>query len=134
MAAEIYLNFDRTCDEAIKMYQKAFSTEDAQIMRYKDMPNYTGKPENGNLILHSVMNIKGSIFHLSDVPEHMIYHAGDNMSILVHCDSEIEVNEIFNQLKVSAMNVQTPQPTFFAKAYGSVKDRFGISWQLIFEK
>lgn len=134
MAAEIYLNFDRTCDEAIKLYQKAFSTEDAQIMRYKDMPNYKGKPENGNLILHSMMTIKGSVFHLSDVPEHMTYHAGDNISILLHLDSEQEVVDTFDLLKDFATNVQTPEPTFFAKAYGSLKDRFGITWQFIFEK
>jgi PhnB protein len=49
----------------------------------------------------------------------------------VFMETENEVREAFENLKAGGSVLVDLGPQFFSKMYGSVVDRFGISWQLI---
>lgn len=134
MKTSIYMNFPGNAKEALALYQKAFQIHDLRVMHYKDMPNYQGTKEQGELILHSMFSFAETIFHASDNPAHMKYESGNNITIQLMCENEEEVNHLFSELQEGADVLASPGPTFFAKRYAMFRDRFGISWQLLFEK
>ena len=51
-----YLYFDGNAQEALELYKKVFEVEvdSSQIMRFKDHPTPDLKPEQMEMILHSV--------------------------------------------------------------------------------
>lgn len=93
-------------------------------------PDFPVAEEIKNYVLHSCIKIAGDgLIYASDTQQEFL--AGGRVSICVELDSEEEVSKAWNVLKVDGQIEVELSPTFFAKLYGSVKDRFGITWQFI---
>ena len=55
----------------------------------------------------------------------------DCMSLSLSVDSEEQCDRLFNALAAEG-KVQMPVgPTFFARRFGAVADKFGVSWMII---
>ncbi|MGL4670559.1 MAG: VOC family protein [Methanobacteriaceae archaeon] len=129
---EPYIVFNGNCEEAMKLYEKVFKSNDSEIMRYSDAPedpDFLITDEMKNLVLHGEMTIDGTVFNFSDTYEE--YIPGNIMSIAVKLDSEEEIKRIFNELKEGATIHMDIEPTFFSPMYGVLTDRFGLNWQLV---
>ncbi len=134
MAFEIYLNFsDGKAEEAIKLYEKVFNGKrHPDIMRFKDVEGFPLKPSEASYIMHAEMGIDNIVLNFSDVTDQTPYQRGNNISIMVTCDSSEKVEDIFNQLSIDGHVRTKPQETFFAEKYCEFEDRYGIWWQLIY--
>lgn len=128
-----YLSFNNECDDAIHTYVKAFDGEIVSIQRYGDLPpnpDFPVSEEMKNLVLHSCIKIAGDgLVYASDTQ--MEFLAGGRVSICVELDLEEAARKAWDVLKVDGEVEVELSPTFFAKLYGSVKDKFGITWQFI---
>jgi len=125
-----YLMFNRECNEAFTLYQKAFNGEIFTIQKYGDMPPSPDFPiaeSDKELILHAELKITetGSILG-SDYKRDV--QGSDIVCISVELNSEDQANNAWNVLKDGGTIQNDLQPTFFAKLHGSVKDRFGVTW------
>lgn len=132
MAIEIYLNFDGNCRDAVEFYVEVFKTEEPKIMTFGEMPpneEYPLPEEAKNRIMHTRLNMAGSVVMFSDTFPGMPYVEGSNISLAIVSDDLDEVKSLFNQLKVDGTVGMELQETFWSKCYGSVKDKFGIEWQ-----
>jgi PhnB protein len=125
-----YLMFNRECDEAFKLYQKAFNGEIIAIQKYGDMPPNPDFPvaeDDKNLVLHAELKIteNGSILG-SDYRQDL--QSDGKVSISVELSTEETAIKAWNVLKDNGTVHMDLQPTFFAKLHGSLKDRFGVTW------
>jgi PhnB protein len=132
MAIEIYMNFDGNCRDAVEFYTEVFKTEQPKIMTFGDMPpneEYPLPEEAKNLIMHTRLNMCGSVVMFSDIFPGMTFVQGTNITLAIVSDDLDEIKSLFNQLKEDGTVGMELQETFWSTCYGSVKDKFGIEWQ-----
>ena len=132
MAIEIYMNFDGNCRDAVEFYTEVFKTEQPKIMTFGDMPpseEYPLPEEAKNLIMHTRLNMCGSLVMFSDIFPGMTFVQGTNITLAIVSEDLDEIKSLYNQLKEDGTVGMELQETFWSKCYGSVKDKFGIEWQ-----
>ncbi|MNE74075.1 hypothetical protein D3C80_1701270 [compost metagenome] len=66
----------------------------------------------------------------SDVFPGMPFTAGNNISLALVTRDEAKVKTWFDKLKEGGSVTMELQETFWSKSYGSLKDKFGIDWQI----
>lgn len=133
MAIDIYLNFNGNCREAVEYYAQVFETEAPQIMTFGEAPqdpSYTLPDEAKHLVMHSRLSINGSTVMFSDVFPGMPFIEGNNISLTLVNKDQDQIKTWFNKLKEGGKVGMELQETFWSKCYGSLKDKFGIEWQL----
>lgn len=125
-----YLMFNRECEEAFNLYQKAFNGELETMQKYGDVPPNPEFPvaeSDKNLVLHAQLKLTetGSIMGSDSNRE---LKDGGKVVISVELDSEDRAKNAWNLLKEGGFVQMDLQPTFFAKLHGSVQDKFGVTW------
>lgn len=136
MSVDVYMNFNGNCREAVEFYAKVFGNSDPQIMTFGEAPpnpDYPLPEEAQALIMHARLNVDGSNVMFSDVFPGMPFTAGNNISLALVTRNEEDVKAWFHQLKEGGSVTMELQETFWSKLYGSLKDKFGIEWQVSLE-
>lgn len=133
-AIQPYLFFRGRCEEAIAYYREKLGAEVLMMMRFKENPDQPGPdkmpPALNEKIMHASLRICGADVMMSD---------GMNtgpldfqcMSLALSVPNAAEADRIFNALAADG-TVQMPiGKTFFSPRFGSVADKFGVSWMII---
>lgn len=133
MFIQPYLYFNGSCREALEFYTEVFETEEPEIMTFGDVPfdpDNTVSGEMRHYVMHAKINIKGTELLLSDVFAGATFVAGNNVHLTIISEDMEEIKTLFGRLKEGGSVDMELQETFFSKCYGSLKDKFGIPWQL----
>lgn len=128
-----YLNFSGNCEEAFEFYQAALGG-DMTISRFSEMPADAGLPPvDGNLVMHVSLTLgNGQILMGSDVPEAMgAVSFGNYASVSIEADSAEQAKQIFDALATEGTITMPFQRQFWGDDFGSLVDRYGISWMVI---
>jgi PhnB protein len=129
-----YLFFDGRCEEAIEFYKKTLGAEVGMLMRFKEspdpMPAGTIPPGSENKIMHTALRIGGTTVMASDgraqgKPKF------DGFALSLDVKDEAEADRKFAALSEGGEVHMPLGKTFFAKKFGIVADRFGVSWMII---
>jgi PhnB protein len=67
---------------------------------------------------------------LSDVTPDMPVTFGGGMSISIELDNADRVKSAFDTLKEGGAVTMEPQKTFWSEFFGSLVDKFGVSWMI----
>lgn len=132
MAVNVYINFNGNCRKAVEFYAEVFGTEKPKIMTFGEAPSNPEHPipeEAKDLVIHTNLNINGSIVMFSDVFPGMPFTAGNNISLTIVSKNIDEIKSLFNKMKEGGTVEMYIQETFWSKCYGSLTDKFGIPWQ-----
>jgi PhnB protein len=131
MSLEPYLFFNGRCQEALNFYKKALGAKVGMVMRYKDSPEQEGvSPALADLVMHSAFTIDGATVMASD--GHGKGRTEFNgISLSLSCADARHAGRRFKALAEGGNVVQPLIETFFAKRFGMVTDRFGVTWMLI---
>jgi len=118
---------------AIKFYESVFHGKVISVFRLGDMPDNLSQPlpqHMKQLVGDCEIDIQGTILHISDMKSEGKTHDG-HISLLIYLDTESELMRVYEMLKSDGeiLNEVSPQP--FAKMYAWVKDKFGVSWQIL---
>ena len=137
MAIENFIYFDGNCREAVEYYAEVFGLDKPQFMICKDVPgipDFVGTDEDRakGRIMYAGLNIKGSTVMFSDVPNNRKMTIGDNVCLTVSCGTIEETTEIFDKLKEGGQVRIALQEVFFTKCLGSLTDKFGLNWFVVF--
>jgi PhnB protein len=128
------LNFNGNCAEAIEFYEKAFEVK-ANVMRYSDAPPADGStmpPGAENLIMHACLtNRNDYTVFLADITPDMTTTFGNGMSISIELDDADSVKSAFDKLKEGGTVTMELQKTFWSELFGSLVDKFGVSWMIM---
>lgn len=130
MTINPYLEFDGTCEDAFRFYEKCLGTKIEFLMRFAEAPGGMPVPEGwGNKIMHASMNVGGVRLMASDSPpEHRRQPQG--FSISIQTEDPAEAERVFAALAEGG-NVTMPlDETFWARRFGMLVDRYGIPWMI----
>jgi len=132
MKIDPYLHFNGNCAEAITLYEKAFNTKVAHVMKYGDAPaedGYEIPAGQENFIGHATLPVGETELMLCDAPDEA-HRFGTGVSLHVSLDSATDVNAAFAILKDGGTVLQELQSTFWSEHFGIVTDKFGVHWML----
>lgn len=129
-----YLFFRGRCEEAIDFYRGRLGAKVEVMLRFRDFPGEQDRSkvpvELDDRIMHAGLTIAGTQIMMSDGMKTGPLDFGC-MSLSITVPDEDECDRIFNALAEEG-SVQMPiGPAFFAKRFGSVTDKFGVSWMVI---
>ena len=102
-------------------------------MRYKDAPPDSGygTPEGTeNLVMHAQFEIGSEAVMLCDMPPEYPVKAGENIAVMLEFDDAETAKAAFEALKEGGEVGMELGETFWSKCFGSLTDKFGISWNI----
>lgn len=122
--------------EAIDFYVSVFpNSEIKSITKYAE-GEAGGTPE---LIKYGVFILNGIEFKVSESNYNHAWSFSPGVSVMVECDSEEEIQSLFDQLSSDGGKIMIPLDNYktgdygFGIKFGWCEDRYGISWQLNLE-
>ena len=125
-----YLSFDGQCAQAMRFYEQALGARLEMMMSGAESPLAAQiPPEHAHRILHARLALPGggTLFG-GDCPGHVPYEGIKGVSITVDYPSVAEATRVFEALADGGRVTQPLQPSFWAKTWGMVVDRFGAPW------
>jgi PhnB protein len=127
-----YLIFGGKCEEAIKFYHDAVGAEVEMMMRFKECPDPCGCPPDwADKVMHCSLRVGETVIMASDGcwEERASGFAGFSLSLSV--PDEAEAARRFQALSKGGKVIMPMEKTFFAKTFGMVADKYGVSWMVI---
>jgi PhnB protein len=132
MQIQPYLFFNGRTEEALEFYRETLGAEILMKMRFKEAPDSPpGVKPPPDAIMHSSFRIGDSQVMASDgmAPNGQPAFAGFSLSY--EAKDPADAKRRFDALAQGGQ-VQMPLgETFFAKSFGAVADKFGVSWMVI---
>ena len=117
---------DDNAEEAMNYYTSLI--EDSQItsvVRYGS--NESGKE---GTVMQATFTLKGQEFMCIDSNVKHQFSFTPSFSIFVTCDTEEELNNLYQKLIEGGQALMPLGDYGFSKKFGWLNDRFGVSWQL----
>ena len=133
-----YIYFNGNCEEAFNFYKTVFQKEITYIGRYKDVPKTDRKifEETDEKIMHITLPIsEETILSGSDnTVAHKESIEYNNFSLIIHTDSKVEANRLFNEMSRNGQVKVPMNLAFWGSYYGICIDKFGINWKITTEE
>ncbi|HEY9214191.1 MAG TPA: VOC family protein [Ancylobacter sp.] len=134
MNVQAYLMFNGRTEEAIAFYKKALSAEVTALMRFSDMPEPPPPgmvPDGwGDKIMHSSFKVGDAELMASDgCQSDNTGFSGISLALSVKSPEEAEVK--FAALADGGQVTMPLAKTFFSPSFGTLTDRFGVSWMIV---
>lgn len=105
-------------EEAINFYKSIFeNSKIGDIFRYPASPG----PDKEGTIAHSTFLLEGQEFMALDSAQRHDFTFNEGVSLIINCKDQEEINHFWDKLSA------VPE----CEQCGWVKDRFGVSWQII---
>ncbi|QQK76263.1 VOC family protein [Salicibibacter cibarius] len=117
---------DGKAEEAMEYYISLI--EDSGI---KSITRY-GANESGEegTVMHATFSLKGQEFMCIDSNVKHEFTFTPSFSIYITCDSEEEINTLYEKLTLNGQELMPLDDYGFSKKFGWINDQFGVSWQL----
>ena len=130
-----YLFFNGRCEEALEFYRKTLGAEIQMMMRFKDSPERAKCPDGSapppEKVMHACVKIGNGSMMASDGMRYDGKPSFQGFSLSYEAMDEADAKRRFNAL-ADGGQVQMPLgETFFAKSFGAVADKYGVSWMVI---
>ena len=125
-----YLAFDGNCADAMRFYERALEGKLETMMSLADSPMAAQAPkEFGHRIMHARLALPGgSTLYAGDIMGQMTYQGMHGVSIALNYGTVAEAKTIFERLADGGKVSMAMAPTFWAKSFGMVSDKFGTHW------
>lgn len=134
-----YLSFRDDTREAFAFYEKALGARIEAMMSYADMPAppapdagcADGARPGGDGIMHARLALPGgAMLFAGDTPPGMPYEGVKGVMLAVQYDSIDQAQSAFHALSQGGQVTMPLAPAFWAKTFGMLTDRFGVSWAI----
>ena len=132
-----YLSYPGTAREAFAFYEEALGATILTMMRYADMPQPAagdagcadGPPPSGDGIMHACLRLPGgALLMAGDVPPGMKDEGIHGVMLALQYDTVDEAHSAFHALSQGGQVTMPLAPAFWARTFGMLTDRFGVSW------
>lgn len=126
-----YLIFEGKAEEAIEFYTNAFNGKVNYVMKGKEAQGMDVKLEDKDKILHGEVKIaEDCVLYLSDTFSDEKIIKGNNYSITLACDSEEQIETLYEKLSEGGKVMMPLEDTFWNAKHGSLIDKYGVNWNL----
>ncbi len=133
-----YLSFDQKTREAFTFYEKALGAKIETMMRFADMPPMPageeagcggGPPPQPDSIMHACLVLPGgAMLFAGDPPPGMPFEGVKGVMLALQYDTVDQAQRAFDALAEGGTITMPLTPTFWAKTFGMLTDRYGVSW------
>ena len=131
-----YLSFDGTTREVFRFYEQALGAKIETMMSYADMPQQAAPAEgceggmpSGDGIMHASLVLPGGAkLFAGDTSPGMQYEGNKGLMLALQYDTVDQAQTAFHALSQGGKVTMPLAPTFWAKTFGMLTDRFGVSW------
>ena len=135
-----YLSYGGNAREAFDFYAQALGAKIETMMRYADMPAPPGAsapddgcaggpPPGGDGIVHACLSLPGGAMLMAgDTPPGMPFDGMKGVMLALQYDTVAQAEQAFAALLPGGQVTMPLGPTFWAKSFGMLTDRFGVSW------
>ena len=136
MTVRPYLFFEGRCEEALGFYREALGAEVTALMRFRDCPEAPPPgampPGSEDKVMHAEFQVDGAAVMASDGRcSGQAQFGGVSLSLAV--PDEATAERRFAALADGGQVRMPLGPTFFARRFGMVADRFGVSWMVVLQ-
>ncbi|WP_289142888.1 VOC family protein [uncultured Brevibacillus sp.] len=131
-----YVVLDGETREAIAFYEKALDAKVVFVQTFADMPANPDFPlpdEAKDRVAHASLKVGDSDLMFSDSFPGQSIPKGDQVTICIVSDDVEKSKRIFDALQDGGQVHMPLQETHFSPAYGNLKDKFGITFQIFTE-
>lgn len=134
MQLRAHVNFNGTCEEAFKFYEKHLGGKIEVLSHYEGTPAMGMAPADWkNKVIHGRIAIGNTILMGADAPPGR-YDAPKGITISLSVTSDAEAERIFGALSDKGTVAMPIQESFFATRFGMLVDKFGVPWMVVHEK
>lgn len=135
MLIQPYLFFTGNCEQAVNFYAQQLNGTIEIMMRYKDIPaeeQQNGAPDTDpDSIMHARLVIGDNVIMASDgCPADPTGPSHRGYSLSIRSENVEQGGEVFNRLAEGGTVTMPFQPTFWAKGFGMLTDKFGVNWMV----
>jgi len=131
-----YLGFDGTTREAFRFYEQALGATIKTMMSFAEMPKSAttaegcdGAMPSGDGIMHACLVLPGgAMLFAGDAPPGVPYEGMKGVMLALQYDSVDQAQSAFHALSQGGKVTMPLGPTFWARSFGMLTDRFGVSW------
>lgn len=128
-----FILVDGTAGEAIEFYQEALGAKLLFKQTVGEGPQNPEAPmseQEKARIAHSVLLVGETKFFLADQEPNQSLTHGNGITICITVDTTAEARQLYDALKEGGTVDIGLAPAYFSPAYGMVKDKFGVSFQV----
>ncbi|MBZ9936294.1 VOC family protein [Mesorhizobium sp. BR1-1-16] len=130
MTPSPYLFFDGNCEEALEFYAGLFGASVETLARYAGSPAAAMVPPDwGDKILYALLKLGDGVIHASDAPPGR-YFQPQGFSVSVAVEDLEKGRAAFDALSEGGQVFMPFAPSFFAKGFGMLSDRYHIPWMI----
>lgn len=134
-----YLSFAGNTREAFAFYEKALGAQIQAMLRYADVPappagsadqGCGGQPvPMGDGIMHACLVLPGgAMLFAGDMPPGVPFNGIEGAMLALQYDTVAQAEAAFAALAEGGQVTMALAPAFWAKTFGMLTDRFGVSW------
>jgi PhnB protein len=124
-----YLAFGGNCAEAMRFYAKVLDGK-LDMLTFGQSPMAEQTPKDArDRIMHARLALDGNgSLYAGDAPPGMPYQGIHGVSITLVYDAVAQAERVFNALADGGKVTMPFGPTFWAKGFGMITDKFGCPW------
>ncbi|MFI8415821.1 VOC family protein [Serratia sp. NPDC078593] len=136
MQIQPYLFFDGRCEEAINFYVQQLGGQIEMLMRYQDMPEEARQEGTQHIDPQAIMHVSVIIGDSRLMASDGCPTDGDNTTahqgyaLSLNPASIEEGRDLFDKLAQDGDITMPYEPTFWAKGFGMLTDKFGVNWMI----
>ncbi|MED4015143.1 VOC family protein [Sutcliffiella cohnii] len=121
-----FLMFQGQAEEAMNFYTSLIEdSEITSITRYG-----ANQPGDEGSVMQASFSLKGQEFMCIDSNIKHEFSFTPSFSIFLTCDSEQEIDELYEKLIDGGAPLMPLGDYGFSKKFGWINDKYGVSWQL----
>jgi PhnB protein len=128
-----YLFFDGTCAQAMRFYERVTGGKITAMLKYSESPEPVDPahcgPGDMDRIMHASLVIDGRNLMASDSPKGQ-HKPIQGFSLSLYYDTPEEAKGKFDMLADGGQVIMPFGPTFWAKGFGMLTDKFGTPWMV----
>lgn len=124
-----FLTFSENAEEAVIFYTSTFPNSKITNM------TKIGKDDRGEegKILNASFELKGNHFMAMDIGKADAPEFSWGISLFISCEDSDEFDMIFDKLSENGFVRMGPEPIYNLRKVAWVTDKFGVTWQLVWE-
>ncbi|WP_066072592.1 VOC family protein [Neobacillus soli] len=131
-----YLVMDGNAKEALQFYEKALDAQVHFVQTFGEMPENPEFPlpaDAKDRVSHATIKVGETELMFSDTFPGQPHQSGTQVTICITTDDAEKAHKFFDALQDGGQVGMPLQETFFSPAYGSVTDKFGVTFQIFAE-
>jgi PhnB protein len=129
-----YLNYGGNCRQAFEFYVAHLGGKITMITTHAEQPDASKVPADWrNAVLHARIEIGDTVLLGADIPPDR-FQPMRSAYLSLMTDSIDEAERVYALLSEGGQIFMPLQETFFAPRFAMLRDRFGTSWMVLYER